>query len=304
MPLFLRLYTGGVRWRWVFSSSNLLPSFATRGVVRAAKTAFGRLFNFIFPHECRVCGEMLREVARVPVCSRCLTEPAPMVAEFFCASCRTPFLNRAPLDEAGQCSLCRLGLSGFDAVFAYGSHEGALRKLVHLLKYEKMRPLARPLAGFLVRALPQDDGAVREFDAIVPLPLHWRRRLDRGFNQATLLSRESGRLLHIPVLSVVRRVKATPPQAGLTNAKRRANVRGAFRVKARAKAKIAGLRLLLVDDVLTTGATAAACARALKRAGAAQVTIATVSRADRRAVLSYAPEFSSVPLTAAAGSSV
>jgi predicted amidophosphoribosyltransferase len=103
---------------------------------------------------------------------------------------------------------------------------------------------------------------------------------------------------------VVRRVKSTPPQAGLTNAKRRENVRGAFRVKPRAKTKVAGLRLLLVDDVLTTGATAAACARALKRAGAAQVTIATVSRADRRAVLSYAPEFSSAPLAAAAGSSV
>src|SRR5260370_41363793 len=98
---------------------------------------------------------MLRAVSRVPLCSRCVTYPAPMVAEFFCTGCRTPLLNRAPLDDAGQCSLCRLGLSGVDAVFAYGSHEGARRKLVDLLNYEKIRPLARPLAGFVVRALPQ-----------------------------------------------------------------------------------------------------------------------------------------------------
>ena len=125
---FVRLYSGGVRWRWVFSSSNLLPSIAINGVMRAAKDVYCRLLNLIFPEDCHVCGERLREVSRVPVCRRCLTEPAPMQAEFFCTSCRTPFLNRAPLDESGQCSPCRLGLTGFDTAYAYGSHEGALRK--------------------------------------------------------------------------------------------------------------------------------------------------------------------------------
>src|SRR6185369_6928105 len=83
---FLRLYSGGVRWRWVFSSSNLLPSIATSGVVRAAKDVYCRLLNLIFPEDCHVCGERLREVSRVPVCRGCLTEPARMQAEFFCTS--------------------------------------------------------------------------------------------------------------------------------------------------------------------------------------------------------------------------
>jgi ComF family protein len=267
--------------------------------MRAAKDVYCRLLNLIFPEDCHVCGERLREVSRVPVCRRCLSEPAPLQAEFFCTSCRTPFLNRAPLDELGQCALCRLGLTGFDAAYAYGSHEGALRKLVHLLKYERIRPLGRILARLVVGVLPKD----REFDAIVPMPLHWWRRARRGFNQSDALAREIGRVTGLPVLRTVRRVKATTPQAGLTNARRRQNMSGAFRVKRRRRGEIARLRLLLVDDVLTTGATAAACARVLKRAGAAHVTVAVVARADRRIGLSYAPEVSSAPLAAVAGSS-
>jgi ComF family protein len=266
--------------------------------LRAAKAAACGLFNLTLPDECRVCGEILHEVARVPVCARCLAEPSPIHAEFYCAACRMPFVSRAPLDESGRCALCRLGLSGFDAVYVYGSHEGALRKLVQLLKYQGMRPLARPLGALVARVLPLEQ----RFDVIVPMPLHWRRRFDRGFNQASLLAREIGRRTGTPVANAVARVKATAPQAGLTNAKRRVNVSGAFRVKR--GVRLDGLRVLLVDDVLTTGATAGACARALKRAGAAHVALAAVARADRRLVLSYAPEFSAAPLVAAAGSVV
>jgi len=269
------------------------------GAVRAVKTAVCALinpvFNIVFPDECRVCGESLQEVSRVPVCSRCLAEPAPIHAEFFCSGCRTPFVSRAPLDESGLCPLCRLGLSGFDAVYVYGSHEGALRKLVHLLKYSQMRPLAKPLGGLISRVLPREE----RFDLIVPMPLYWRRRWKRGFNQADLLAREIGRRHATPVEGVVRRVKGFKPQSGLTNAQRRANVSGAFRVK-RGR-RLDGMRVLLVDDVLTTGATAGACARALKRAGAAQVTLAAVARADRRLTSSYEPEFSTAPLVQAAG---
>jgi ComF family protein len=135
------------------------------------------------------------------------------------------------------------------------------------------------------------------------MPLHWWRRARRGFNQADALAREISRVTGLPVLRTVRRVKATAAQAGLTNARRRQNMSGAFRVTRRRRGEIAGLRLLLVDDVLTTGATAAACARVLKRAGAAQVTVAVVARADRRIGLSYAPEITTTLLTAAAGSS-
>jgi ComF family protein len=170
--------------------------------------------------------------------------------------------------------LCRLGLQGFDAVYSYGSYEGTLRKLVHLFKYSGMRPLAAPFGEFLRRALPLDQ----RFDLIVPMPLHWFKRWQRGFNQADLLAREIARKWQVPVREVVQRRRATSPQAGLTNAKRRANVQGAFR----AHRRLDGLRVLLVDDVLTTGATASACARALKRAGAAHVSLLALARTDRR----------------------
>jgi len=212
----------------------------------------------------------------VPVCSGCLRKPSAFVAEYFCRDCRTPFHSHFPLDEDGRCALCRLGLNGFDAAYSFGAFEAELRELIHVFKYGGVETLAQPLGRFLALALPRDE----RFDAVVPMPLHWMRRWSRGFNQSELLAREIGRRASVPVRKLVRRVKATTPQAGLTNAKRRANVGGAFRVRRGANAR--GLRVLLVDDVMTTGATASACARVLKQAGAARVVLLTVARVDRR----------------------
>jgi ComF family protein len=237
------------------------------------------LLDLILPDDCRVCGDPLDEFSRIPVCGRCLKEPQPLLAEYFCASCRTPFVNRFPLDENGRCMLCRLGLQGFDAVYSYGSYEGTLRKLIHLFKYDGVRPLARPFGQSLALALPREQ----IFDAVVPMPLHWWKRWQRGFNQADLLAREISRRWDVPVRRIVTRKRATTPQAGLTNSQRRLNVSGAFRVKRGVRLK--GMRLLLVDDVLTTGATASACARALKRAGAAHVSLLALARTDRRTAL-------------------
>jgi ComF family protein len=278
-----KMYTGVVSWRWVFSSSLLLSSRRwtnfTDGALRAAKRVFCGLFGLVFPDDCRVCGQPLRAVSRIPVCSRCLKDPGPLNAEYFCIACRMPFLSRFPLDESGRCALCRLGYSGFDAVYSYGSYEGSLRKLIHLFKYGGVQPLARPFGDFLARALPREE----RFDRIVPMPLHWRRRFERRFNQSALLAREISKRWNVPVRAVVRRRRATAPQAGLTNAKRRANVAGAFRIKR--GTRLDGMHILLVDDVLTTGASAAACARVLKRAGAARVTVLALARTDRRSAV-------------------
>jgi ComF family protein len=180
------------------------------------------------------------------------------------------------LDAEGKCGLCRRGLSGFDAAYSYGSYEGTLRKLIQLFKYSKILTLARPLGQLLANAIPRE----RTYDLIVPMPMHWRRRWSRGFNQAALLADMLASRLNVKISSAVRRRKSTPPQAGMTAAQRRANMSGAFDV--RRPENIKGKRILLVDDVFTTGATAAACARALKRAGALHVTLLTVARADRR----------------------
>ena len=169
---------------------------------------------------------------------------------------------------------------GFDAAYSYGFYEERLRDLIHVYKYDRVQPLAKPLGRLLVLALPRD----REFDVLVPMPLHWRKRWQRGFNQSALLASEVSRRAGIPLARALRRVRNTSAQAGLTNAKRRANVSGAFR--ASNAAAVRGKRVLLIDDVLTTVATASSCARALKLAGATQVTLLTLARADRRLAFS------------------
>jgi competence protein ComFC len=218
----------------------------------------------------------LKEFSRVPVCRACLAKPEPLAADYYCVQCRSPFLSRFPLDDEGRCALCRRGVRGFDAAYSFGFYEDELRQLIHLFKYGRVQTLAAPLGRLLARALPREQS----FDLIVPMPLHWRKRWQRGFNQAELLAREIGRRTHTPVWNALRRVRNTTSQAGLTSAKRRKNVSGAF--QARKQSKLNGSRVLLIDDVITTGATASSCARALKRGGASQVTLLTLARVDRR----------------------
>lgn len=212
----------------------------------------------------------------MPVCRACLAKPEPLAAEYSCVQCRAPFASKFPLDEQGRCALCRRGVRGFDAAYSFGFYENELRELIHLFKYGRIQTLSSPLGWLLARALPREQS----FDVIVPMPLHWRKRWQRGFNQAELLAREIGRRTNVPVRNALRRVRGTASQAGLTSAKRRENVSGAFRSKNRAE--LDGRRVLLIDDVMTTGATAASCARALKRAGVRHVTLLTLARADRR----------------------
>jgi ComF family protein len=234
------------------------------------------LFSFVLPDDCRICGAPLDNISRIPVCPECLEKPGPMVAEHFCVSCRTPFLNASPLDSDGRCALCRRGLAGFDAAFSYGEYDAELRELIHLYKYGRVYPLAARLGALMGRALPRDAA----FDVIVPMPLHWTRRWRRGFNQAELLARTLSKRIGVPVVNAMARRKPTQSQAGLTSAERRTNVAGAFQVRKRRS--IEGRHVLLIDDVLTTGATAGACAATLKRAGARRVTVLTLARADRR----------------------
>jgi ComF family protein len=276
------------------------PAVMPGSALVAARKVVCGLLDLLFPDNCRVCEEPLVlnqppfEVSRIPVCNRCLKAPELFDAEFFCVACRTPFVNEAPLDESGRCSLCRLGVNGFDQVYTFGAYEGTLRKLIHIFKFEGVQTLQRPLGALLAQVLPRE----MSFDAIVPMPLHWRRRWQRGFNQSELLAREISRRWSVPVSSAVRRKKATAPQAGLTSSQRRKNMQGAFAVKA--GKPLTGMRVLLIDDVLTTGATASACARALKRAGASHVTFLALARRDRRAAFEFGIE---IPNGAAAADS-
>jgi ComF family protein len=262
------------RRRWVFSSTRR-AAVASNGpsVIRTASHA---LFSLFFPDDCRVCGQLLTEVTRVPVCRRCLRAPEPLSAEFFCVSCRTPFQNSFPLGDDGRCALCRHGLRGFDAAYCFGAYDGVLRELIHLFKYGRIKTLARPLGGLLAAALPREES----FDAVVPVPLHWRRQWQRGFNQSELLAGAIARRCGVPVMRALRRIRSTSAQAGLSHSSRRRNVAAAFRCPR--PRLVQGKRILLIDDVMTTGSTAAACALVLKRAGARKVSFLTVARVDRR----------------------
>ena len=100
------------------------------------------LFSILFPDDCRICSQPLHGYTRVPVCRECLTAPAAHAADYYCSQCKTPFQNRYPLELEGRCALCRAGARGFDAAYCFGFYDGALRELIHLLKYERMKPLA------------------------------------------------------------------------------------------------------------------------------------------------------------------
>lgn len=222
--------------------------------------------------------------SRVPVCDECIGRVTPLAPRSQCGQCGLPFENEAPLHGSGLCGLCRRGSTEFDWGRGYGAYEGVLRHLIHLLKYAGMQPLAGPLGARLATLLPQ-AGRV---DLIVPVPLDRRRRWNRGFNQSEVLAAELSRISGLPLdAAALQRHRATETQTGLTHRQRRLNVQGAFRVR-RPRA-IAGKHIALVDDVITTGATAAACARVLKACGAERVVVLALARA-RRHIVQVEPE--------------
>ena len=160
---------------------------------------------------------------------------------------------------------------------ALGAYEGTLRLAVHALKYQGRRSIAPRLACLLAGRC---KAVLDDADAVVPVPLHWRRRWTRGFNQ----SEEIARYLRLPVVCALRRVRHTPPQAGLGADRRAMNLRGAFAPRRTGRSSgVHGRRVVLLDDVSTTGATVAACAAVLKEAGAAEVSVLTVARTLRSA---------------------
>jgi ComF family protein len=177
------------------------------------------------------------------------------------------------------CATCRATPPGYDYARAAALYEGGLRDALHAFKFGGRRALAGPLGDL---AAEQCVGSLPDgIDALVPVPLARERERERGFNQAALLARRIGQRLAAPTRAGwLVRTRATRPQSDLSAAERRANVRGAFR----ACEVVAGRHVLLIDDILTTGATLDACARALRAAGARRVGVLTVARVVHAAV--------------------
>lgn len=238
------------------------------GSVPAALKSF---FELLLPPACPFCLQTLPPESQAFFCHRCTTLIMPMPPAR-CCRCALPFPAR---DRSSHlCDTCSRQLPPYEAVFSAGIYEAGLRDMIRRFKFERGHDLDRPLGGLLAQAL---DPQVNP-DIIVAVPLHWRRLRQRSYNQSLLLARELGRRLERPVASeLLLRLRDTPPQQGLNARERARNLNGAFICNG----KLHGERVLLVDDVMTTGATAVACSRALLEAGAADVRVAVVARAGR-----------------------
>ena len=183
-------------------------------------------------------------------------------------------------DGLRRCPVCRRIDRPFERAVAYGSYEGALRELIHLLKYNGVRPAARVLGRMLAESVAGLEPAFeQEAVLVIPVPLFKVKRRQREFNQAELIARAALRVLGARFQlepDILQRTRDTHSQIGLTSHQRRENLRGAFAV-ARAQ-EVTGREVLLVDDVYTTGTTATECSRVLRKAGASRVWVATVAR--------------------------
>ncbi|HSD65146.1 MAG TPA: ComF family protein [Vicinamibacteria bacterium] len=243
-------------------------------MVLAAASAVARnlvdpVLAVVFPSACPACGRLLARPGRGPLCEPCWAAlPRHRGVACRCGLPLAPGLS--------ACSRCRRARSPLAAGASLGPYEGSLRVVLHALKYGGRRRAAGRLAEALLEE-PAVRALVATGDVLVPVPLHPRRLRERGFNQSALLAREIARRAGKAACpdALVRRVD-TAPQAGLSAAQRRRNVRHAFAV--RRKASVARRTVILVDDVLTTGATALACARQLEEAGAHEVRLLTVAR--------------------------
>jgi ComF family protein len=205
-----------------------------------------------------------------------------------------------PEAEDPRCPLCRRIDPPFERAVAYGSYDGGLRDLIHLLKFQQVRPAAAVLGRMLAGTIAGTEKAMPVGTiAVVPVPLHKRKQAQRGFNQAEAIARAALKQLSRPqrfdlTTGVLVRRRETGSQIGLTSHQRRENLRGAFAVSD--PTRILGRDILLIDDVLTTGTTASECARVLLRAGAARVWVATVARTLKiYDVISLSEEEFSVP---------
>ncbi|HUJ29367.1 MAG TPA: ComF family protein [Myxococcales bacterium] len=226
--------------------------------------AVGGALGLLFPARCASCGAPGEE----PFCGVCADTLLPLPPG--CPVCGEPADEALlPLVKPRRCPHCRARPPPFAFASAPYLHGGALAEAIHRFKYEQREDLGRALSVLF------DGCPVPESDLLVPIPLHPSRLRQRGYDQARLLADGAARRFGLPVAPLLHRTRATGQQVGRDRAARERNVRGAFR----AAADLAGVRVCLVDDVFTTGATASAAAQALLEAGAARVEVRTLARA-------------------------
>jgi ComF family protein len=230
------------------------------------------LSSLFYPPTCVVCSGNAGRLEYL--CASCRSR-APRIVAPFCAKCSEPFFGA--ITQTFNCANCEHRILHFDCAVAAYRSRGPVRKLVHEFKYGRQRHLRYPLAEWLGETLSDPRLRGRRFDLIVPVPLHPARERERGFNQATLLAELLAAKAALPLRAVLERIRYTTTQTAYDRAERMENLHDAFRL--RKNRDVRELRVLLIDDVLTTGSTLSECARVLKAAGAISVHAATAARA-------------------------
>jgi ComF family protein len=242
---------------------------------RAGVDALNALLSVVLAPSCAVCEQSLVRPTDGPVCAPCWRSILPLTPPL-CDRCGDPLPTwRAFSIPLAQCPRCRRAPRFVDRARAIGAYDGALRSIIHALKYEGRRSLARPLGALMCQ---RGADVLHAAACAIPVPLHPSRRRQRGFNQAADLARHVG----LPVVPALCRVCATATQTSLPAARRNRNVRDAFAV-ARWDGSLRRAAVVLIDDVSTTGATLEACARVLKEAGVSEVRALTAARVVGRA---------------------
>jgi ComF family protein len=229
-----------------------------------------RLVDLFLPQRCAACGG---PVTAAGLCGGCWTK-VDFISKPYCQRLGTPFSYDSGALLTSPAAIAEP--PDYGRARAVARYEGPARALVHALKFHDRLEMADVLAAQMVRA---GAGLIGECDVVVPVPLHRRRLFTRRFNQSALLAERIARLSRLDYAAVaITRVKATRHQVGLSRPERQRNLSGAFKVLPEMRPLVEGRRVLLVDDVMTTGATANACARVGLRAGAASVDVLTFAR--------------------------
>ncbi len=222
------------------------------------------LLGLLFPQRCPVCGKEAQSSHTLPLCGICWAT-IPHYAGPACRQCGLPTISH----HTDLCQPCITDPPPFSLMRSYGIYDGVLKEAIHFLKFDGKRRLARPFAALLAELeLPAAD-------AIIPVPLHVNQLRKREFNQTALIGKHLARRLKIPLrIDILSKIRVTAAQTAVDRKKRLKNIHKAFAASSDAQ----GLKILLVDDVITTGATARECAHALRQAGAKEVCVVALAR--------------------------
>lgn len=232
------------------------------------------LADLVFPPRCIACGNLAAGHEENLLCPSCLSR-IHFIRSPVCPRCGIPFA--AEEDRDHLCGGCVTDPGCFSAARALGRYETVLLEAIHRFKYQGRVHVGEALGRFMA-AYDYASFRIADYAMLIPVPLHRKRLRERGFNQSVVLAREVAKHHSIPMsFSVLRRSVWTEPQVTLGREDRGANVRGAFEVAD--SASIKDKKILLVDDVFTTGSTVEECARVLRRSGAAEVGVLTLARA-------------------------